>query len=124
ARRQGVAQEDVGVPAERYHALLDASPARVVEPDDRHPDLHRQVHDLADLRGVGLAERSAEHREILREHEDLAAVDRPVAGDDPVAGNALRLHAKVLGAVDDEAIELFEAAGIEKEADALAGGEL
>ena len=35
ARGQRVAQEDVGVAAERHHALLDARAARVVEADDR-----------------------------------------------------------------------------------------
>ena len=89
AGRQRVAEEDVGVAAERQHAFLDARAARVVQADDRRAELHRQVHDLDDLRGVGLRERSAEHREVLREREDLAAVDQAVAGDDAVAGHDL-----------------------------------
>ena len=39
ARGEGVAQEDVGVAAERRHAFLDARAARVVEADDRRADL-------------------------------------------------------------------------------------
>ena len=57
-----VAQEDVGVAAERDHALLDAGAARVVEPDHRRAVPHRQVHDLADLLGVGLATASRRTR--------------------------------------------------------------
>ena len=75
AGRQRVAQEDVGVAAERQHAFLDARAARVVQPDDRRAHLHREIHDLDDLRGVGFRERAAEHREVLREGVDRAAVD-------------------------------------------------
>ena len=35
----------------------------------------REIHHLADLLGERLAERTAQHREVLREEEDLAAVD-------------------------------------------------
>ena len=77
AGRQRVAQEDVGVAAEREHAFLDARAARVVEPDDRRAHLHRQVHDLDDLGGVGFRERAAEDGEVLREGVDRAA-RRPV----------------------------------------------
>ena len=85
ARREDVAQEDLRVTAERRDALLDARPARVVEADDRRADLHRQVHDLADLLGVRLGQRAAEDREVLAEDEDEPAVDGAVAGDDAVA---------------------------------------
>ena len=65
ARGEGVAQEDVGVAAERGDSLLDASAARVVEPDDRRAVAHREIHHLADLLGEGLGERTAEDGEIL-----------------------------------------------------------
>src|SRR2546422_4898217 len=39
----------------------------------RSPD--GEVHDLADLLGVRLGERAAEHREVLREHVHQPAVD-------------------------------------------------
>ena len=74
--------------------------------------------------GVGAGERAAEDGEVLREHEDLAAVDEPVAGDDAVAEDLLLLHAEVGAAVRDEAVELDEAAGVEQEVDALARGQL
>ena len=87
ARRERVAQEDVGVAGEREHAFLDPRAARVVEADDRRAHLHREIHDLHDLRGVGLRERSAEHGEVLREGVDRTAVDPAGAGDDAVAGD-------------------------------------
>ena len=119
-----VAQEDVGVAGERLDALLDARAARVVEADDGRADLHREVHHLADLLRVGARERAAEDGEVLREHEDLAAVDDAVAGDDAVAEDLLLLHAEVGAAVGDELVELDEAAGVEQGGDALARGQL
>ena len=89
AARERVAEEDVGVAGERLDALLDARAARVVEADDGRADLHREVHDLADLLGVGAAQAAAEDREVLREDEDLAPVDQAVAGDDAVAQDLL-----------------------------------
>src|SRR5439155_11261036 len=69
-------------------------------------------------------EASAEHREVLREEEDEAAVDRPVAGDDAVAVDLPLLHPEVGAAVDLEAVELDEAPRIDELLDALARGEL
>ena len=50
--------------------------------------------------------------------------DAAVAGDEAVAGDALRVHAKIGGAVGDELVGLFEGALVEQEVDALARGEL
>ncbi len=52
----GVAIKDLAVAAKRVHPLLDAGPAGVVEAHQRHPGLEGQVHDLADLLGVHLAQ--------------------------------------------------------------------
>ena len=124
ARGQHVALEDVGVAGERDDALVDARAAGVVDADHRDADAHRVVHDLADLLGVRLRERAAEDREVLREDEDRAAVDRAVAGDDAVAGHRLAGHVEVGAAVLDEHVPLLEAALVEQQLDALAGGEL
>src|SRR6185369_10981021 len=80
-----VAMEDVGVTAQGGDASLDPDAARVVDADHRGADLHRMVHDLADLLGVGFRQRAAEDREILREDEDQTAVDRAVADHHAVA---------------------------------------
>ncbi len=70
------------------------------------------------------AERAAEDGEVLREDEDLPAVDRAVAGDDAVAGDRCLLHAEVGAAVRDEPVELDERARVEQQIDPLARGEL
>ena len=70
---EGVAQEDVRVAAEGGHSLLDARAPGVVEADHRGAHLHREVHDLADLLGVGLGEAAAEDREVLGEDGRRAA---------------------------------------------------
>ena len=124
ARGQRVAQEDVGVAAERGDALLDAGAAGVVEPDDRRAVADGEIHHLADLRGVGLRERAAEDGEVLGEDVDQAAVDPAPPGHDAVAERLLGRHAEVGGAVGDEAVEFGEGAGIEQQVEPLAGGEL
>ncbi len=123
---QRVAQEDVGVAAERDHALLDARAAGVVQADDRRAGLHRHVHDLDDLLGVRLGEAAAEHREVLREHVDQPPVDRPPAGDDAVAEKLLvaAIHAEVALALHHEHIQFVEAAGVEQHVQPLACGHL
>src|SRR5438132_1213421 len=102
----------------------DARAARVVETDDRRAHLHREIHDLHDLRGVGFGERSAEDREVLRERVGEAAADAAVAGDDPVARNDLLRHPEVETAVRHVLVDLFEGAGIEEKIDALARRQL
>ena len=96
ARREDVAQEDVRVAAERDDALLDSRAAGIVQPDDRRADLHRQVHDLADLLGVGLGQRAAEDGEVLAEDEDQPAVDGAVSGHHAVAEELLLAEPKSL----------------------------
>ena len=124
AGRLHVAPEDLRVAGERDDALLDPRTARVVDPDDRAAVLHGQVHDLADLLREHLRERPAEHGEVLREDEHLAAEDRPVAGDDGVAPRAVLAHLELDLAVADEAVELDERARIEELLEPLAREEL
>ena len=100
------------------------APPESLRPIDRRAHLHRQVHDLDDLGGVGLRERAAEDGEVLREGVGEAAVDAAVAGDDAVAGHDLLGHAEVAAAVGDELVDLLEGAGVEQQLDALARGQL
>src|ERR1041384_2493123 len=81
-----VAQEDVGVTAETNHSFLNTRAARVVQTDDRRPNLHREVHHLADLFRVSLGKGTAKDSEVLREYKYVAAVDQTVAGDHAVTG--------------------------------------
>ena len=100
------------------------APPESFRPITGAPCAHGQIHDLADFRGVGFRERPAEHREILRENVDQAAVDAAVAGDESVAGRALLLHAEIVGVVTNEFVELLEGAFVEQQLDALARAEL
>ena len=72
-----IAEEDVGISAERRHALLDAGAAGVGQTDDRCAACHREIHHFADLLGMGLRQRSSEHGEVLGIDEDRPAIDRP-----------------------------------------------
>ena len=124
AGSERVAQEDVRVAGQRGDALLDPGAPRIVQSDDRRAVVHRQIHELDDLRGVGLGQRPAEHREVLRERVHEATLDLAVARDHPVARDELRLHAEVAAAVGHELVDLAERPGVEEEVDSLARGQL
>ncbi len=102
---------------------MDAGAGTVVEPDHRRADLQREVHHLVDLLGEHLAERATEHREVLAEDEHLATLDRAPPGDHTVGVRTL-LEARREGSVTGQQVELVEAAGIEKDVEALAGQHL
>ncbi len=119
-----VALEDLGITGQRSHAFLDAGAAAVVYADHRRPVLHRHVHDLADLLGMGFAERAAEDGEILAEDIDHASVDRAPAGHHAVARWPVRLHPEIGAAVRHEHVELLERALVEQQLDPLARGQL
>src|SRR6185437_13755651 len=91
--------------------------------DNGRAHLHSEIHDLADLQRVGLAERAAEDRKVLRKDVDETAINAAVPRDDAVARILLVLHAEIEAAVFNELIDLFECVFIEKQVDALARGE-
>jgi hypothetical protein len=47
-----------------------------------------------------------------------------VTGDDPIARDALVVHAEVACAVDDQGVQLLERAGVDEGVDPLVRGEL
>ena len=122
ARGQRVAQENVGVASERSDAFLDARAAGIVQADDRRADLHGQVHDLRNLGRVRLAQRAAEHGEVLRESVCRASVDSSIAGQNAVAGHALLREPEFLGAVDHQFVGLFERPFVKEQLQPLARG--
>src|SRR5205823_1267378 len=71
-----------------------------------------------------LRQAAAEDGEVLREDEDLAPEDRPVAGDDGVAPRPPLEHPEVRFPVAHVAVELDERAGIEQPLEPFAGEEL
>ena len=117
-----VAVEDLGEQAERDHAFLDAGAAAVVDPDDRAAGLQRVIHDLDDLLAVDLAERPAEHREVLAEHADRAPVHGAVPGDHAVPVRPGGLDAEVVRPVPGQLVELGERARVEQHVDPLPRG--
>ena len=121
---QDVVVEDLAVQAQRDDALLDARARAVVDADQRAAGLDRQLLDLDDLLAVDLAEAAAEHRGVLAEDADVAAVDGAVAGDHAVAERAVAPQPEVGAAVPGQRVELDERALVEQREDALAGGQL
>jgi hypothetical protein len=107
-RRVHVALEDLGVEAECDDALLDPRAARVVQPDDRAAGLEARSRILTIFSPNTSPERAAEDREVLREHADLATVDRPEPVTDPVAVRPVLLQPEGGGAVPGELVDLDE----------------
>ena len=68
---------------------------------------------------MGFRQRTTEHREILGEHEGLAAVNGTPAGDDAVARHFGFLHAEFGRAVLDEHVEFLERALVKQQFDAF-----
>ena len=124
ARRQRVPLEDLRVPRQRVAALLDTSAARVVQTDHRSAHVHRLVHHLADLLRVRSRQRTAQHREVLREQEHQTTVDRAVARHHTVARVVLLLHAEMHAAVRLQLVVLAERTLIHQQLDALASSQL
>ena len=73
---------------------------------------------------VGLGERAAENREVLREHVSQAAVDVTPTGDEAIAGNDLLLHAEIAAVMGDQLVQLFERSFVEQQLDAFPRGKL
>src|SRR5690606_35467260 len=119
-----VEAEDLAVLAQGDDALLDARAGRVEDADAGHAAREGVLHDLDDLLAGDLAERAAERREVLRVHGDGATVDRAHSGDDGVAVRTIAVHAEGGRAVSHILVELDEAAGIDEQLEALAGGHL
>src|SRR4051812_25904271 len=116
-----VAAEDLAVQAERDDALLDARAGALVDADDGAAGLDGEVHHLADLLAVHLAEGAAEDREVLAEDAHLTTVDGAVAGDHAFAVAAALLEPDRRRAVSRQLVEFDEGAFVDQQRDALAG---
>jgi hypothetical protein len=81
-------------------------------------------HQLAHLFRERIAERTAYHREIMRENVHEPTVDIPISGDDAVAQKLLALHPEMRAPVLHESADFGERAGIQKLFNPLACSQL
>ena len=101
------------------------APPESLRPIDRRADLHRLISITLQIFSAWASlERAAEHGEVLRVHEDEAAVDHAVAGYDAVARDLVVGHAEVDAAVLDEHVPFLERALVEQQLQPLARREL
>jgi hypothetical protein len=119
AARLDVAPEDLGVAGQGHDPLLDAGAARVVDADDRHPVLVREVHDLAHLLGEDLAERAPERGRVVAEQHHVAPADRRRPGHDAVAGGPPVGEPEEPGPVPGEQVQLVERGAVHQPLDPL-----
>ena len=76
------------------------------------------------LLGEDFTERAAEQREVLREEENLAAVDGAPAGDHTVGQRARVLDPEAVRAVAGQHVEFVERARVHEQVDAFTSREL
>ena len=93
-----MALEDVGITAQRGHALFNARAAAVVDEHKRAFHVDRHIHDAADFLGMIFAQRAADDREILGRRADRPPVHPAIADDHAVARHAPLVHAEIVDA--------------------------
>ena len=86
AGQQHVLEEHAAVAGERVDALLDARAGGILECDDGRAEFRRLLHQRHDFLRVHLAERAAEHGEILGEGRNHASIDIAGADNHAVGG--------------------------------------
>ncbi|GBD11402.1 hypothetical protein HRbin23_01067 [bacterium HR23] len=120
---QHIALEDLSVAGQAEHPLLNACPAGVAHPHHRGTHLHGQVHDLANLFGHRLRKGTAQDGEILGIDENGAPVHGAPAGYHRVSRHLLLRQAKLGGSVGHQGVQFFKTPLVQKEGDALSGGQ-
>jgi len=103
-----VAEEYFAIRGQRRNPFLDPGPTRVVHADQRRAVLVGKVHQLSDLRAVGLTQRAAQDGEILSIDIHRPAVDFPPAGHHAIRKRVVLFHPKPLGTVNDIDVRLIE----------------
>ena len=121
SRRFDVLIKNVGITAKRSHSFLDTSASRIVQRDDRGTVFQCQFLHLYNFIGIGTAEGTSKHREVVRVHVHQASLDLPVTGNDAVTGNALVLHSIVMAFMQYKFINLHERVVIQHYIYPLAG---
>ncbi len=116
AAQQLVAPAQLGVPRQRRRGVLDAGAGRVVDADDRAADHGHPLHQPGHLATEHLADRTLEHRLVVGEHPDRAAVDGAVPGHHAVTEEGVG----VPGGLGQRA-DLQEGARVQQRVDARAG---
>ncbi len=117
-----VALENLSVACQGVDAFLNTCATRVVEADHRGSHLHGHIHDLAYFLCHGLAQRAAEHGEILCEDIDETSVDCSVTGHDAIAEIAFLFLSEVVAAVAHEHVNFLKRSLVEKLGNAFACG--
>ncbi len=124
AARECVAQKDVSITTETNNAFLNTRAARIIQTDNRRADLHREVHNLANLFRVSLGKGTAKHSEVLRQDEHVTGINQAVTSNHPIAGIDLLVKSEISRAMDHELVKLFERTVIQQELDAFASRHL
>src|SRR5699024_8057927 len=109
---------------QRRNTLLDTCPSAVVDTDQRHSRTQGEVHHLGDLLPVHLAQRPAEHAEVLGVDTHLQSVHGAVADHHAVTGDPLGVQPEVGGPVLGEGVQFHETPLVQQRSDALPGGKL
>src|SRR5271157_841229 len=116
--------KDIAVSGQTLNAFLNAGSARILDANERETISVSQIHNLADLLGMGNGEASPEHCEILGEHIHSPAVDPAESRDHSVTRDNLLFHAEIGTPVAYEFVDFLEGPIVQKFQNPLPCGHL
>ena len=122
ARCLDITLKHIGIACQAFDPFLNARPARIIQANHRGANFHRLVHDLADFARMCPGQRAAKNGKILTEHKHQSAIDRTVAGNNTITGNAAFGHAKINAIMFDEHVPFLETVFIKQHIKAFTRG--
>src|SRR5208283_445174 len=108
SRCPDISIEDLTVSGQAFDAFLDTGSARILNADERKTISVSEIHNLADLLGVGKREASPKHGKVLGKHVHSPAVDSAESGDHAFTWYLGLGHAEIRAAVCHEFVHLFK----------------
>ena len=119
-----VALENLAIAGQCVDTFLQTGTTRVVQTDYGSTHLHGDVHNLANLAGQHLTQRTCCYGEILCENINQTAANGSATSYHTIAQIVLLVHTEVCTTVLNEHVHFFETSVIEQHGDAFAGGVL
>lgn len=110
-------------PASERTPFLDTRPARIVQADHRSSQLHRHIHNLANLTRICFGKGAAKDREVLGEDKNRAFTYHPVAGYHPVAQRTLFFKSELGATVGDELVYFDETSFFKEQFNTFTGSQ-
>ncbi|MPM76642.1 hypothetical protein SDC9_123641 [bioreactor metagenome] len=120
AARYGVPVENLPVTVQCVYRFLNPRSAAIVDADDGRAILHGQIHNLADLVCMFLAETASKDGEVLAEDIDSTTVNLSIARHNAITRDGVALKTKTMATMGDQLVEFDKGPFIKKLRDTIA----